>query len=551
MVGVLGWVVDRALGLTPRAARIRVDRNLAVPMPDGTVLLADRYRPTGAASGGEEAMPVVLVRCPYGRRGFWGEVFGAVLARQGFQVVLQSVRGTFGSAGEFDAMRQERADGLDTAAWVRAQPWCDGQLAGAGLSYLGYTQWALGPYLDPPMQAACLGITASEFNSHHYPGGSFGLDDALSWAVLIGRQEHLSPVRALLAELVPDRRTRRAMAHLPLPEADTIAMGQTSRFWRDVVAHAQPGDDFWAGADHSAAVADLAAPATMLTGWHDLFLPWQLRDFRMLGDAGRAARITIGPWAHTDPSGLRAQVRDQVSWLRAHLEDGAAPGYPPVRAYLQRAGTWLEFAQWPPAHSRRRALYLHPGGCLGSGSPPDSAPDAFVYDPADPTPTVGGPILHGRAGPRDNRAIEARPDVLVYTSPPLPGDLDLMGDVSATVHVRPEVPDADVFVRLCDVDTSGRSRNICDGIVRLRPDAPPAAPDGTVAAVVDMWPTGYRLRRGHRVRVQVSGGAFPRFARNHGTGEPLADAVAMRSCRREVFHDPAHPSHVLLPVLSG
>jgi putative CocE/NonD family hydrolase len=139
--------------------------------------------------------------------------------------------------------------------------------------------------------------------------------------------------------------------------------------------------------------------------------------------------------------------------------------------------------------------------------------------------------------------------VLVYTTAPVDRDLDLMGDVEARIHVRTEVPHADVFVRLCDVDTRDVSRNITDGILRLRPGSPAPGPDGTVVAAVEMWPTGYRLRRGHRLRVQVSGGAFPRFARNHGTGEPIADAVAMRPCRHEVFHDPARPSHITLPVL--
>ncbi|MEN3306132.1 MAG: uncharacterized protein V7603_2334 [Micromonosporaceae bacterium] len=545
MVGIMDRIVDRALGVTPRVARIHVERDLGVPMPDGVVLLADRYRPAG-----DEPMPVVVVRCPYGRRGFWGTVFGAAYARQGLQVLVQSVRGTFGSGGEFLALRQEKEDGLATAAWVRAQPWCDGRLAGAGPSYLGFTQWAVGPYLDPPFEAVCLGVTASEFNSNHYPGGSFGLYSAMSWTALTGRQERVSSLRALL-DPVQQRRTLRAMAHLPLREADVAAIGRPWRFWRDVVGHAEPGDDFWAASDHSTAAARLTSPATMIAGWYDIFLPRQLRDFTALAGAGRTARITIGPWAHSDQPALKEQVRDQLQWLRAYLLGERLPDRLPVRAYLQHAGTWLEFAQWPPAQATPTALYLQPDGGLDWQPPPDGGPDGFTYDPADPTPAVGGPLIWGKNRQRDNRALEARPDVLRYTTAPLERDLDLMGEVRARVHVRTELPHADVFVRLCDVDGRGVSRNISDGILRLRPDSPGPGPDGTVAAEVAMWPTGYRLRRGHRIRVQVSGGAFPRYPRNHGTGEPIADAVAMRSCRHEVFHDPARPSHVLLPVLAS
>jgi hypothetical protein len=546
-MNLVGQIVDRILGLPParvREAAIEVERNLAIPMPDGAVLLADRYRPSGRA-----AMPAVLVRTPYGRRGLGGAVFGAAYARQGLQVVVQSVRGTFGSGGEFRPLHQEKEDGLATAAWLRAQPWCDGRLATAGLSYFGYTQWALGPYLDPPLEAVCLGVTTSEFNSHHYPGGSFALHGALSWSALTSLQE-AAPLGGILLSRRQARRTAQAMAHLPLREADTVAIGRPSAFWQDVVGHSEPGDGFWAAADHSAAVAGLTSPATMVTGWHDLFLPWQLRDFRTLSDAGRTARITIGPWAHADLPALKAQILDQASWLRAHLLGDAVPERAPVRVHLQHARSWREFTQWPPPQSTPTPLYLRQDGALDWRSPPSAGSDRFTYDPADPTPTVGGPLIDGKNKQQDNRAIEARPDVLVYSTSPLERDLDVLGEVRARVHVRTDPGHADVFVRLCDVDERGVSRNVCDGILRLRPGSPPPGEDGAVAADIEMWPTGYRFLRGHRIRVLVAGGAFPRFPRNHGTGEPVADAVTMRPCLHEVLHDPAHPSHVLVPVLA-
>jgi putative CocE/NonD family hydrolase len=151
-------------------------------------------------------------------------------------------------------------------------------------------------------------------------------------------------------------------------------------------------------------------------------------------------------------------------------------------------------------------------------------------------------MLSGEAKQHDNRSVEARADVLVHTGSPLARDLDVIGEVSATIHVRTSTPHADVFVRLCDVDPKGVSLNVCDGIVRV------PGGDGVKAVEVALDPTAYRFRRGHRLRVQVSGGAFPRFARNHGTGDPTADAVATVPCRFEVFHDPEHPSSVSLAV---
>jgi hypothetical protein len=515
-----------------------VTRDIRIPMADGVELLADRYRPPG-----DEPLPVVLVRTPYGRTGPLGNLFGPVFARRGLQVVSQSVRGTFGSAGEFWPFHQEKDDGLATVAWLRAQPWCDGRIAMAGASYLGHTQWAVAPYVDPPLAALCLGITASEFVTSFYPGGALGLDNMLSWSAMIGRQEERL---AMLPNPGQQRRTRAAMAHLPVSGGDVAAIGKPVRFLADVTGNAET-PDFWAPTDHSKGVAELTTPTTMVTGWYDLFLQGQLHDFKVLRGAGRRTRITIGPWSHGEPACMKPMIADQASWLAAHLlGDRAQLQQSPVRLFLQRADRWLDFEQWPPA-STATPVFLRPTGRLGD-EPQASVPDRFTYDPADPTPAVGGPLLTGKSKQRDNQAVEGRPDVLVFTGEPLARDLDLIGEVSATIHVRTDPGYADVFVRLCDVRPDGRSFNVTDGILRLRPDEPGAADDGVVTAEITLDPTAYRFRRGHRLRVHVTGGAFPRFARNHGTGEPTAAAVRTQQCRFEVFHDPEHPSKVVLPV---
>ncbi|SDJ57153.1 CocE/NonD family hydrolase [Nonomuraea jiangxiensis] len=539
-MSVLSRLFDRFLGL-PKATTpaIEVTRGLDVPMPDGVVLSADRYRPRGAGP-----LPVVLVRTPYGKHQLLSKGIAGVLARRGMQVVVQDTRGTFGSGGRFSAFHQERDDGLATAAWLREQPWCDGKLAMTGASYLGYTQWAVGPYLDPPLEAMCLGITASEFTTSFYPGGVLALHNMLTWAALIGTQEE-----ARLGGLLPDprrqRRLRRAMAHVPISTSDVAAIGKEVPFLREVTGHAEPGDDFWSGTEHNSALAKLSTPTSMVTGWWDLFLPAQLRDFAALREAGRHSRIVIGPWGH-DLDAIRALLIDQVSWLSAHLLDGPTPtNRSPVRLYLQRAGRWLDFDRWPPAQSTPTSLYLLPHRGLGWESPPDgSASATFTYDPAHPTRSSGGPLLDVRQSKqRDNRQTELRSDVLVYTGQPLPRDLDLVGPVTATVYVRTDTGHADLFVRLCDVDLAGVSRNVTDGIVRLPSET------GEVKVEVELHPTGYRFKLGHRLRVQVAGGAFPRFARNHGTGEPVGRAVRTRTTRFEVFQDAGRPSMLTLPVL--
>ncbi len=515
-------------------------------MADGVVLLGNHYRP--ARDRG--SLPVVLIRSPYGRAGLAGSVFAAPLARRGFQVFIQSTRGTFGSGGQFRPFLHEHDDGLATVAWLRQQAWCDGRVAMTGGSYLGHTQWAVAPYVDPPLEAVSLNITAAHITSAFYEHGAPGLKNALNWTGQIGLQE-----RGVLPPLVPNpvrlAAMRRALRKTPLQAADVAVAGGPVPFWRDFVDHSNPGDDFWAVADHDRADLTRLPPVSMVTGWWDLFVAEQLRDYTAIRAAGVEARLVVGPWLHAEPGELRAITQADVAWLRHYLSGGPAPAGPRVRVYLQQADTWLEFEEWPPPATSAPYYLRQDGGLAADAEPGDALPVSFVYDPADPTPTAGGPVLQPPGKQVDNAAIEVRPDVLTFTSEPLAVDQDVVGPVSARVYVRPSLDHADVFVRLCDVDQEGVSRNVVDGIRRLSPghDAEVDA-DGVLAVEIELYPTAYRLHAGHRIRLQVSGGAFPRYARNHGTGEPFGAAIATRRCRFEIFADAQHQARVVLPLLS-
>ena len=235
-----GRAVDRAMGLPPSATSYVLRRDVATPMPDGVTLLGDHYRPAGP----DGPLPVVLIRSPYGRAGFAGLVFAAPLARRGLQVFIQSTRGTFGSGGLFRPFLSEREDGLATVAWLREQPWCDGQVAMTGASYLGHTQWAVAPYADPPLRSVSLNITVAKMTAAFYNHGAPGLQNALTWTGLIGNQE-----RGGLLPLPGPRqlaRLKRAMRKVPLQAADIDVAGAPVAFWRDFVEHSAPGDEFWA-----------------------------------------------------------------------------------------------------------------------------------------------------------------------------------------------------------------------------------------------------------------------------------------------------------------
>jgi hypothetical protein len=212
---------------------------------------------------------------------------------------------------------------------------------------------------------------------------------------------------------------------------------------------------------------------------------------------------------------------------------------------------WVDLPDWPPPAQDQR-WYLGAGGTLRTSGPDDSAPDRYRYDPADPTPAVGGASLDWRdSGPKDQRRRESRPDVLLYTSEILTGDLTVIGPLEAVIHLRSSLDHTDLFVRLCDVSPRGTSRNLSDGIVRLTPGAPPRDPDGSCRVHAALSPTAVTFRRGHRLRLQVSSGAHPLFVRHTGTDEPLADATTVRVAEQEVFHDTGHRSYLSLPVVDA
>lgn len=528
-------LLQRLQRLDPPLTRdLVVQRDLRVPMPDGAVLLADRWAPR---SGGE-GLPTALIRSPYGRRGLFGLTMARPLAERGFQVVIQSVRGTFGSGGSFDPLRQEREDGLATLDWLVEQPWADTVVL-VGMSYLGFAQWAVADRLPSQVKAMIPQVTESGLTLEFMRADGLSLELLFGWGVMVARQERpFGTIRHVLA----GGRTRRALDTLPLARADTVAIGGPSAYIQDTLVH-RAGDPHWAALDHRDRVADTGVPVSSIGGWYDIFLPGQLRDFQVLRREGRPARLTVGPWTHLTTDSA-VGVREAVEFGLAHARGEQPPDRAPVRLYVMGEEAWRDVDSWPARGYGPRRFHLRPGGGL-AGEPADTAgTDRYRYDPSDPTPAVGG-IGMTRVARVENSALEARPDVLTYTTAELDEDVEVIGEVSAEVWFRSSLAHADVFVRLCDVDPDGRSHNVCDGLVGL------TRADELAPATVRLWPTAYRFRRGHRVRVQVSSGAFPRFARNPGTGEPHATATTLKPADQEVHHGPDRPSAIILPVRSA
>jgi uncharacterized protein len=549
-VTLLSQILARSMRLIePRTLDVICERDLRATMDDGAVLLADRWV---AADTAATTQPTVLVRSPYGRRQFVGLLLGRLLAERGFQVVVQSVRGTFGSGGEFDPFN-ERADGLATLAWLRGQSWHAGRVATIGPSYLGLVQWAIAQPAGEELAAMAIQVSASQFYDETYAGGSVSLETVASWLVLVAFQERrLAPVsinRGL-------RALRKALAETRLDEIDVRVTGGEVMWLRNALQHPGRDSEHWLSRDYSRTVGEVRAPVSFVGGWHDILLPWMLEDFKALQEAGRSPQLLIGPWTHTSPALTGAGEREGIAWMRAHLlGDDRLVRDSKVRVMVTgEAGGWRELKRWPPDDTEPRSLYLGADGTLGDEQPTRSRerPPAFDYryDPADPTPSLGGAVLLSREPVVDNAALEQRDDVLTFTTEPLAEPVEAIGEVSAEIWARAQPPHFDLFVRVCEVGADGVSRNVCDGLRSVEPNGGPISEDGIAHVIVELWPTAHRFATGSRIRVQVSSGAHPRFARNPGTGEDraTADPQRMQPVDVELLRDRAHPSRLILPV---
>ena len=525
---------------------LAITRDLKVPMPDGAVLLADHYSPRSGPG-----RPTVLIRSPYGRGGFFGATLARPLAERGFQVLIQSCRGTDGSLGEFVYARSEHGDGLATIEWIKSQDWFTGELGMIGPSYLGFVQWSVAADAGPVLRVLVPQITSSDFNHFRFQGGTLTLEATLGWSTIM-TETAASGMRlsSLLQQRQRERRLELAYRHLPLNEADQVVIGKPSSIYQDFLAHG-PDDSHWQAIDYGARVVEVEAPIVLMSGWYDIFLDWQLKDYQRLRAAGKQPTLLIGPWYHGQFSSLGPMSRDTLTWLNVHLKgDTSRRRSSPVRLFIMGSKQWRDFDDWPPPVTAER-WHLQPSGGFGPSVPPPSDPDRYRYDPADPTPSIGGNVLGAQQhmGARDNRALESRADVLVYTSPILAREVEIIGPVVADLYVKSSLEYTDFFARLCVVEKSGKSINLCDGILRLTPSGSgEVGVDGIHRIQIELWPTAYHFQKGERLRLQVSSGAHPRFARNLGSGEPVATGTSMRVADQAVYHDPEHPSSILLPI---
>jgi putative CocE/NonD family hydrolase len=536
--------------------------SVPVPMRDGVRLFANVYLPSESSR-----LPAILVRTPYGKGADINANYQAFVDH-GYAIVVQDVRGRYESEGAFQPLTQETSDGDDTLNWIARQPWCNGKIGMMGGSYVGIVQWKAALANNPHLKAIFPVVSGyDEYRDRYYStGGALKIGNRLEWMAenLRAPGYHQDFEKFVL--------------HLPVRSADVAALGWTSPMYRDVIEHPS-FDAFWRAISTKEHLDKVKVPVFSVGGWYDNFVESDLDAYASRRRTSGLSRILVGPWAHNMSVPFEGvdfgadsviPVRAlQLEWFDQFLmgKDTALLSSPPVKIFVMGADKWREETAWPPEQARTKVLYLDSGGKanslsgdggLSDGPPNKTAADQFVFDPYTPVPTRGGAVCCNPKvfpwGPMDQRPVEQRKDVLVYSTRPLKHEMEVIGPVQAVLYVASSARDTDFTAKLVDVFPDGTARILTDGILRLRYrnslEKPELATAGQIYRItVDAGVTSNVFLKGHRIRIEISSSNFPRFDRNSNTGGPVEQAAKLVKASQTIYHDAGHPSCLVLKVM--
>lgn len=539
-----------------------------MPMRDGVVLRADVYRPDGGA-----AVPAIVNRTPYDRTSPLIQLAAIEPDRvvdAGLALVCQDVRGRFASEGDFYTFADDGRDSFDTVEWTAAQPWCDGSVGMVGRSYAAAVQW-LGAVEQPPhLRAISPIVTGSDYyQGWLYEGGAFQFGFNVFWIWLMSRPRELG-------------RLEEVYRHLPLRTLpiEDLAWARLYAHW---LAHST-NDHYWRRLSINRRYEEIEAPALIVGGWYDVFIRGTLENYagvRARGgtEAARTGtRLVVGPWAHGSTYGpypdhsFDAFAPDdgldvpglQLRFFARRLlgTEKGLDDEPPVRIFVMGENRWRDEDDWPLARARPTEWHLRAGGRLTEEPPDDERPDEYVYDPADPAPTLGGQtslparMMKMNSGPLDQGRLDGRQDVLPFTSAPLEEPLEVTGPIALHLHAATSAPDTDFVAKLVDVGPDGSAIILTEGVLRARfregfEREVLVEPDRPYDYRLDLGATSNVFLAGHRIRLLLTSSSFPRFDRNANTGRPLGvdGPDDLRPARQTIFHDAGRPSALILPVV--
>lgn len=583
--------------------QIVVDYDTPARMRDGVTLRANIYRPAG-----QGPWPVLLTRLPYGKDFPIGAAVldPAQVARRGYVVVVQDTRGRLTSEGEWTPFIYEPEDGVDTIAWAAQLPDSDGQVGMYGASYFGFTQWASAIHQPPALKAIVPFQTWNDpLNGVLYRGGALELGTAGNWqlqmALDVLMRRHRNNPQALgqaIYLLAKEMDALGTHGYTSLPLRDFAPLKQQDvapHFFENFVHPMERAYELIRPLHILGHHHNVTVPSFNIGGWYDIFLQDTLTNFKIMREEGstpqaRQSKLLIGPWTHggmTNPVGelnfgfassaalidlkidfVSLQVRWFDHWLKG-IDTGIL-NEAPIKLFIMGANTWRDENEWPLARAVETRYYLHShghaNGLQGDGTLTVNVPDGtevgtdqYMYDPANPVPTRGGALLMApeyRPGPYDQRPVERREDVLVYTSETLTSDIEVTGPIKVYLWAASSAPDTDFVARLVDVHPDGYAQNLTDGIIRARyraferGEAPGLIEPGVACRYeIDLWATSNLFKTGHRIRLDVTSSSFPRWDRNPNTGHAFGADAELAVARQTILHDSEHPSYVVLPIV--
>ncbi len=579
--------------------QIITEFDVPATMRDGIILRANVYRPAG-----DGQWPVLLTRLPYGKDFPLGisVLEPGQVARRGYVVIVQDTRGRFSSGGEWDPMRNEAIDGVDTIEWAAKLPYSTGSVGMYGASYFGFTQWSAAVHNPPALKAMIPFVTWNDpFNGVQFRGGALELGTTANWQLDMGlnvlMRRYANDPKALGSSIYKlakelDAMGTRGYWSLPLKEFGPIKRQDVAPAFFEAIEtpmSRERAEPMTILGKHE----NVTVPTFNVGGWYDIFLRDTINNFTIMRQHGstpeaRQSKLLIGPWTHgsyTNPVGefnfgfgasaafidlqidfVSLQVRWFDHWLKG-IDTGMIREAP-IKLFVMGANVWREEQEWPLARAVETRYYLHSGGhanthggdgTLNTDAPGAEPSDHYIYDPTNPVMTRGGALLMASefpAGPFDQRLTEGREDVLVYTTPVLEQDVEVTGPILVHLWAASSAPDTDFVARLVDVHPHGYAQNLMDGIIRARyrnftrGEAPSLIEPGkTYEYEIDLWATSNVFKTGHRIRLDVTSSNFPRWDRNPNTGHDFGADAELAIAHQTILHDREHPSYVTLPIV--
>lgn len=577
-LGALGTVLVGLVNLraaTREVYEVKIEANVSMKTRDGVTLNADVYRPKA-----EGKFPVILRRTPYGKGSAGSE--GTATAARGYVYIVQDVRGRESSAGEWYPFRYEADDGYDTVEWAAGLSYANGKVGMISGSYEGITQ-LFAAMADPPhLVCTYTGVCPSDmYGQLVYNDGAFMLALAQAWSGALS-------VGEFNRRVAPAANADYWSQFKPLSEFPLVSVPSTEgvgRYYKDWLGHPSY-DDYWKAFSFEQNYSRIKVPVMHWGGWYDVFAVGTLRNYIGLKERGgsdiarQGQRLVMVPGGH---AGFARKINDvdfgpdsvfelwphAMRWFDWHLKgiDDGISKEKPVRLFIMGENVWRNEDEWPLTRAIPTRYYLHSGGnansAKGDGWLATALPtkqkstDSFVYDPANPIPTLGGATLGittSPAGPADQSSLADRTDILVYSTLPFEQPTEVTGPVSLEAYVSSSAEDTDLVGRLIDVAPDGKAILLTEGILRLRYrdsfEKPELMKPGQIYPVkVDLWATANVFKVGHRLRLEITSSSYPRYDRHPNHGGDLAGETRPTPATNVIHHDSAHPSALVVPIV--